>query len=228
MSSAHITFTVKSLFQCLSLTQTFLATVSPPFFPSQTTFPLGNCSQNASPWRTKLQKLPKLGLYCATMATRNNFLKFHFEEVLCSALYCKRPGCERMTDPCRSRLASSRRVFDTSHFSSPWRGTALPGPTEVPYGPERLACMFSDTMGSFEWTGTVWKMFRKDLSVSQQNKKINKNEKERKNSHCLVWKNALSGTVRGIKSHWWRCLRLKCARLCVWTPHIQSKNRIIF
>lgn len=49
-------------------------------------------------------------------------------------------------------------------------------------------------MGSFEWTGTVWKKFSKAVSVSVKDKK-NEKKGERKNDYCLVTKNVETGQV---------------------------------
>lgn len=49
-------------------------------------------------------------------------------------------------------------------------------------------------MGSFEWTGTVWKKFSRAVLVSVKDKK-NEKKGDRKNEHCLVTKNVESGQV---------------------------------
>lgn len=85
------------------------------------------------------------------------------------------------------------QVHARTHCSS--RGPVFQSCSPLPSVSELLGWMFSDIMGSFDWTGTVWK--KSSPKCFQSQSRIKKNEKKwvRKNDHCLVSKNVNTGQV---------------------------------
>lgn len=195
-----IQLTFLSLFHFPSYTHCGIPNRCVSFSRSDSTFLLSNCSQNASVSALPGKESFKLDPYCVTMVKGNKFGEFTLRKCTAQAVILHPPlGTHHgpiYQSPGKCLVEMKHHISQTharTHCSSqsPILQSFCP---LLPSVSELLGCMFSDTMGSFEWTDTGWKKFSKELSVSV---KDNKNEKkgERKNDHCLVSKNVQTGPV---------------------------------